>query len=211
MIQNIILDVDGTLWNTTEIVAEAWNEAIEADGATTICVDAKRLQGLFGRPMNVIGEMLFTDVDAADRARLLDACCEYEQRALHEGEYHLLYKGVAETMRTLAENGISLYIVSNCQSGYIELFLEKNKLEDVVKDIECYGNTGKSKGSNILLLMERGTLAADETVYVGDTIGDYEASKEAGISFIFAEYGFGDVPQADSRIQKFEDLLQMCL
>ncbi|MCH5268097.1 MAG: HAD family hydrolase [Lachnospiraceae bacterium] len=208
MIKNIILDVDGTLWNTTEIVAKAWNKAIESDSTSEVRVDAKRLQGLFGRPMNIIGEMLFTDVDETDRIRLLDACCEYEQKALHEGEYHLLYDGVAETMRTLHEKGISLYIVSNCQSGYIELFLEKNGLQDVVKDTECYGNTGKSKGSNISLLMERNGLSGEETFYVGDTMGDYEAAIEAGISFVFAEYGFGEVPEARERIQKFDELLK---
>ncbi len=211
MIQNIILDVDGTLWDTTQVVAEAWNEAIRADGASAVHVDAKRLQGLFGRPMNVIGEMLFTDVGENDRERLLDACCACEQRVLHEGEHHLLYEGVEETMRTLAGNGVSLYIVSNCQSGYIELFLAKNKLQDVVKDWECYGNTGQSKGANISTLIQRQGIADDQTVYVGDTLGDYEASQEAGIPFVFAEYGFGKVPQAKERIARFADLLQICL
>lgn len=207
MLQNIILDVDGTLWNTTEVVAEAWNQAIEADGSSAVRVDAKRLQSLFGKPMNVIGELLFTDVDETTRERLLDACCVYEQEALHGGEHHLLYDGVAETMQALHAKGISLYIVSNCQSGYIELFLEKNALQNMVRDIECYGNTGKAKGENISLLMQRGGLLPEETVYVGDTMGDYEAAKEAGISFVFAEYGFGEVPDATRRITAFSDLL----
>lgn len=208
MVKNIILDVDGTLWNTTNVVAKAWNAVIVADGSSAVRVDAGRLQGLFGKPMNVIGELLFTDVDADVRERLLDGCCVSEQKALYGNEDSLLYDGVAETMKTLHEQGISLFIVSNCQSGYIELFLEKNALQDVVKDTECYGNTGKPKGANIALLMQRGCLKPEETVYVGDTLGDYDAAMEAGITFVFAEYGFGDVPDAKERIQTFSDLLQ---
>ena len=43
-------------------------------------------------------------------------------------------------------------------------------------------------------------------VYVGDTQGDADACAEAGIPFIFAGYGFGDVPDARMRIRKFSDL-----
>lgn len=62
LVKNIILDVDGTLWNTTEVVAAAWNRAIRADGRTKITVDGARLRTLFGKPMDVIGKELFTDV-----------------------------------------------------------------------------------------------------------------------------------------------------
>ena len=46
-------------------------------------------------------------------------------------------------------------------------------------------------------------------VYVGDTQGDANACREAGIPFILAEYGFGDVPDPDARIQKPLDLISM--
>ena len=52
--------------------------------------------------------------------------------------------------------------------------------------------------------MERNGLK--DPVYVGDTQGDADACAEAGISFIFAEYGFGNVPDADMRIRRFSDL-----
>ena len=86
-----------------------------------------------------------------------------------------------------------LYIVSNCQCGYIEQFLRKTQLEAYIKDIECFGNTGKNKGENIRLLVKRNSLKAP--VYIGDTKGDCDASKEAGVPFIFASYGFGNVTE----------------
>lgn len=208
MVQNVILDIDGTLWNTTEIVADAWNEAIEADGRSGVRATPEKLQQLFGKPMNVIGELLFTDVTEEVRKRLLEDCVISEQKTLEERELDILYPGVAQTMEVLVKQGKKLFIVSNCQSGYIELFLRKNDFEALVTDFECYGNTEKSKGENIRLLMERNGLKAENTVYVGDTQGDYEATVEAEIPFIFASYGFGDVTEAKQAIQCFSDLLQ---
>lgn len=209
MIQNVILDVDGTLWNTTEIVADAWNEAIVADRRSQVHATPEKLQQLFGKPMNVIGELLFTDVTEEVRDKLLDDCVVYEQNALDERELDILYPGVADTMKEMVRQGKKLFVVSNCQRGYIELFLEKNRFEDLVTDFECYGNTGLSKGENIRRVMERNGLNPQETVYVGDTQGDYEATVEADIPFIFASYGFGQVKEAQRSITRFSELLEL--
>lgn len=209
-INNLILDVDGTLWNTTDVVADAWNEAITVDGRSQVHVTAERLQQLFGKPMNVIGESLFTDVSQDVCEKLLEDCCQYEQKALQETELDLLYPEVADTMKKLVqEQGKRLYVVSNCQSGYIELFLAKNHLEEYVTDMECYGNTGRGKGENIRILMERNGIAVADTVYVGDTAGDQEASDEADLDFVYAAYGFGTVEKAAAEIKAFSDLIKL--
>ncbi len=209
MIKNVILDVDGTLWDTTGIVAEAWNAAIETDGRSGAHATPHRLKQLFGKPMNVIGELLFTDVSQSVREKLLDDCVVREQEVLEEHDAKILFPGVAETMKALVEAGKELFVVSNCQSGYIELFLRKNDFESLVTDFECFGNTGMSKGMNIRSVMERNGLIPWETVYVGDTQGDCDAAAEAGVPFVFADYGFGDVPQAERRIRRFSELLDL--
>ncbi len=206
-VKNIILDVDGTLWNTTEVVAIAWSRAIQANGNSKVTVDGARLRTLFGKPMDVIGKELFIDVSGKEREELLESCCQYEQKALHEEKGELLYPHVSETIQQLAlKQQRKLFIVSNCQSGYIELFLQKNNLASYITDFECFGNTGLDKGKNIALLMERNKISAPECVYVGDTAGDCEAAKEAGVPFIFAAYGFGNATGTE-QIQDFAELL----
>lgn len=206
-VKNMILDVDGTLWNTTEVVAIAWNNAIQADGNSKVTVDGARLRTLFGKPMDVIGKELFIDVSDKEREALLDSCCHYEQKALYEEKSSLLYPNVVETIQRLVrERKRRLFIVSNCQSGYIELFLEKNNLASYITDFECFGNTGLYKEKNIALLMERNKISASECVYVGDTAGDCEAANKAGVPFIFAAYGFGSV-KGTEQIQDFAELL----
>ena len=47
-------------------------------------------------------------------------------------------------------------------------------------------------------------------VYIGDTIGDFNACRKAGVPFIFAEYGFGQVDKPDYRITRPFDLTEIC-
>ena len=88
----------------------------------------------------------------------------------------ILFEGLEETLEYLSGK-YKLYIVSNCQKGYIEAFLEFHKLGKYFVDRENAENTGLSKGKNIRLVMARNGL--ENTVYVGDTIGDQNAAKEA--------------------------------
>ena len=99
-----------------------------------------------------------------------------------------------------------LYIVSNCQSGYIEAFLDHYGFRKYFEDIECYGNNLKQKGDNIRLLADRNGLT--EAVYVGDIQGDYDASCHAGVGFIHAAYGFGTIAADVPEIHTFEELTE---
>ena len=63
------------------------------------------------------------------------------------------------------------------------------------KDWECIGRTGRPKGENIQLVVQRNGLKSP--VYVGDTILDCQAAQQAGVPFIHASYGFGEVPDVE--------------
>ncbi|MDP4091171.1 MAG: HAD family hydrolase [Bacillota bacterium] len=202
--QDIIFDVDGTLWDTTEVVAKAWNRAVAEVGGTAAVISSSMLKKEFGKPMDVIADNVFPDADKIERELLLGKCCEFEHEALSENTDNLLFPEVRETLGKLSEK-CRLFIVSNCQSGYIELFMEKAGIEKYITDFECFGNTGRSKGENIKLVIERNKLK--DVVYVGDTQGDYEATVFAGIPFVFAKYGFGKVEGSYTAINEINELL----
>lgn len=203
---SIILDIDGTLWNSTPIVAGAWNQAIMENSSLSVRLTARQLTQLFGRPLNAIADIIFPSLEEKERYALIDACCEREEATLSASTQDLLYPGVADTIRKLSKV-YPLFIVSNCQSGYIELFLEKTGLSDCITDFECPGNTGVGKGPNIRLVMERNHLKAP--VYVGDIEGDRIAAAEAGIPFCYAAYGFGSVEKPNYIIHEFSELLTL--
>lgn len=168
-------------------------------------ITADRLKQEFGKPMDEIAANLFPTLSESQRALVMESCCEYEEFYLENAREPLLFDGVKETILTLSQN-YAVCIVSNCQKGYIELFLKKTGLENAITDFECFGNTGLSKGENIRLLMERAQIT--DAVYVGDTKGDADACTFAGIPFIFAEYGFGSPTHYAHKITRFPELLE---
>ena len=117
-----------------------------------------------------------------------------------------VYPGFREVLPALAER-YKLFIVSNCDAGYIEMFLDTTSLGDLFIDHLCPGDTGEGKAENIRTLITRHHLA--DTVYVGDTENDRLATKEAGIPFIFADYGYGKTEASCPVIEEPADLLKL--
>lgn len=206
---DFIFDIDGTIWNTTGIVAAAWNEAVRESGIEELkdlVITAELLQKEFGKPMNVIADDVFGDIDARVKAELLEKCCKYEHEAIADSTENITYDKVIDNIKELSKKN-NLYICSNCQEGYIELVMAKNGITEYIKDFECYGHTLKTKGENIKLLVQRNNMT--NPVYVGDTMGDYEATVEAGVPFIHCTYGFGKVDNPYKSIASFDELLSI--
>lgn len=207
---SLIFDIDGTLWDTTDICADAWNAAINENSDLESKITGNQLKGLFGKPMDVIFAAIFGQVDKNLADMLIDKCCVYEDEYLkamsREDFIPITYKGVVETIKKLAEK-YKLFIVSNCQKGYIEILIDKLGLEDYITDHLCFGDTHLSKGQTMLRVIERNNLK--EPYYVGDTMGDREACGEAGVPFVWAAYGFGNVLEYAAKIDSFEELLEI--
>ena len=193
MYDSIIFDMDGTIWDSTKEVAIAFSEVVRNKyPEVTDEITPEKLKSLFGLLLDDIAVKLFTSVPAEKAKKIMKECCEYECEYLAKHNAKM-YDEMEEAIKELHKD-YKLLIVSNCQDGYIECFFKANPhLEKYFTDYECPGRTGKAKAENIKLVIERNNLK--NPVYVGDTAGDAKAAKEAGIPFIFARYGFGQVDE----------------
>ena len=203
MKKGILFDLDGTLWDSSEEVALSWKQALEKRSDVEKDITMEEIQGVMGKTMEEIADILFAEYDAQKRMELLAYCCEVENEYIrtHGGK---LFQGVEETLQKLQESGYHLCIVSNCQKGYIEAFLEYHKLGMYFDDFESYGGTGRPKGENIRLVADRNHL--DKAVYVGDIQGDYDAAMQAGLPFIHARTGYGTIDAEVPFINKLSEL-----
>lgn len=207
MVDSLIFDLDGTLWDSRKTVADSWNIVIRKDAEVQKELTVADLKATMGLRMHEIMEKLFPYLTKEKRESLLEALSKEELE--HIRNYGgTLYPQVEETLSELAKT-YQLFIVSNCQEGYIEAFYEAHGLEKYFQDFENPGRTGLSKGENIQLIMKRNNLQS--SIYIGDTDGDREAAKYAGIPFVYASYGFGEVIDKDQIIEQFQDLLHMRL
>lgn len=203
--EGIIFDVDGTLWDSTEEVARSWNQAISECTTLNRILTSEQLKKEFGKPLDEIVDNLFPELSPAQQAELTVHLYQYENRWIETAPCHI-YKNVPETIQRLSTR-YQLFIVSNCQSGYIEAFLKNTGLSEYITDFTCNGDTGKLKGENIQFIMERNSLKS--AVYVGDTQGDADACKIADVPMVYAAYGFGNVQDPWLTIHKFDELLQI--
>ena len=200
--KGIIFDMDGTLWDSAEGVAKSWTRIVNREYDKARVITVEDIHGVMGKTMDKIAEVLFPELEEGPRLELLKKCCDDENQYLRE-HGGVLYPELEETLTELQKQ-YHLYIVSNCQSGYIEAFLEHYGFGHYFEDIECFGNNGLQKGENIRRLAERNGLT--KAVYVGDIQGDYDATMEAGLTFIHAAYGFGTIAQETARISCFKEL-----
>ncbi len=207
-IDSIGFDLDGTLWDGTSSIAAAWQKCLQSVPNIRSIPTPDQLKTVMGLPISEILIRLFPELSLEQREALM------EQRRLAEAEYITQHGGrlfepievLRDTLTKLSAK-YRLFIVSNCQEGYIEAFLQHYGLQGYFCDIECWGATGLSKGDNIRLVMERNGFR--NSLYVGDTQGDYDAACKAQVPFVLAAYGFGQVDAQVESIDKLSDLVKM--
>ena len=188
---SIIFDLDGTLWDSTANVAEGWQEAKNEVDYIREDITPAHVASIVGMTYDSIFEKLFPYLTTEQRNdfKKIAALKEIETLDRKGGHFYLELK---ETLQYLAAN-YKLFIVSNCQNGYIETFLKMDGMAGLFIGHQCYGTKTQPKSENIVDVVNDYDLKAP--IYVGDTMGDYEASKKAKVPFIFAAYGFGVVEQ----------------
>ena len=199
----IIFDLDGTLWDSRAQVADSWNRLISEQTDYDIEVTADDIGRNMGKTMNQIADDVFEILPEEERYILARRCEEFENEYISEHGGRL-FDGVRETLRRLADLGIAMSVVSNCQEGYIKAFIDSMDMAEFFIDYEEWGHTGKLKADNIRLVMERN--GTDKAVYVGDIQKDSDAAHEAGIPCINAAYGFGDIKDAEAKVDNFREI-----
>ena len=204
--ESLIFDIDGTLWDSRELVAEGFNIQLRKEGFDHLCVDAEILRPLFGKSITEFADAMLPSIPVPERYELMERCMKTEQEYLFANECRVGYPKVKETMAELAKKH-RIFIVSNAQCGYPELCIDKLGLGEYVQGHMCFGDTGTSKGKTIRTLMAKHNI--ESAIYIGDTQGDLEACREAGIPFIFCSYGFGHAESYDAKIDRFEDLITL--
>jgi phosphoglycolate phosphatase len=203
---SIIFDLDGTLWDSTANVAIAWQKAKEEVDYIKDDITQQTVRSITGMAYDAIFEKLYPYLEPNVRNEFKAISAKHELEVLNTkgGE---LYPDLKPTLQYL-KSKYKLFIVSNCQNGYIETFLRLNGLDSTFLAHQCYGTKSQPKFQNILDIVADNQLK--NPVYVGDTQGDYDSATKAGVPIIFATYGFGTyVGQPVAVIDQFSELKQI--
>ncbi len=127
----IIFDIDGTIWDSREVVAIAWQAAIQENTSLPVNFDAESIGRHFGKPMTDIFKAIYPDLTDSEIDALTPYFYEYEHTYLRVKKPKP-YQGVRESLELLAKE-YEFYIVTNGQNGYTEAMLDATDLHGYFK------------------------------------------------------------------------------
>ncbi len=202
---SIGFDLDGTLWNSLDAITESWVQTAIKFNAPVPTKD--EVAGALGLNKVDLMNKLYPDMNFETQMLFFDEAAELCNDILAE-KGGILFDNLEETLDELSKH-FKLYIVSNCQDGYIEAFYKAHKLDKYFCDFEHPDERCISKGENIKNVMKRNGFK--NSIFVGDTQGDANAAKFAGIPFVYVTFGFGSVESPDYTINSYPEILNIVL
>jgi phosphoglycolate phosphatase len=198
----LIFDIDGTLWNASPASAKGWNLGLAKLGIERK-VSVEQIERVAGHPFAQCVDTLLPGLRARYSA-LLDTLNDYEIEIVKSegGEF---FDGVLDGITQLA-SAYKVFLVSNCQEWYLNLFLDFSGLRSMLAGFDCHGMSGLPKPD--MLARIRSTHALTNPVYIGDTAGDETAAKMANMAFIYVSWGFGKPEGEPKTVNSFTELLR---
>lgn len=193
--KSFLFDLDGTIWDSQTLYIKLIHKVTGED--------KNQIAGYIreGQPIAV----LFRD-SGITKNKLRN---QFKDRSLELS----LYPGVRETLAALTRRRISLGIVTNLPQWIGEPMLSGVKLTNIFQTIHYYDiSMRKNKAKAIVSAIEdMGLRTYHDIYYVGDTNQDLLAALEAGISFVWASFGYGTIDTAEdiNTISYFKELLKL--
>lgn len=189
-IRAVVFDLDGTLLNTLEDLANATNWALRHNGLPERTIDeVRRFVG------NGVRRLIERAVPADTEAALLEQVfADFKTYYVsHCQDCTCLYDGIPEMLEQLKAGGYKMAIVSNkLQAGVDELyeFYFRETIEVAVGERE--GIRRKPAPDMVETALKELGISADEAVYVGDSDVDLQTARNSGLACISVLWGFRD-------------------
>lgn len=202
--KNYIFDMDGTIWDAAEMAAKGFTAGIRASGKSDRIVTVEDIHKNFGLTLEQVAVNLLPELSEKEAMEVILECEKHQSAAMEGHVQEIVFPQVVETLQKLKERGCGLYIVSNCLDGYLDILYRNLDVKKYIDGDAWLHHPMHCKADNIRYVVDKYQLTG--ACYVGDIQGDYDASMEAGVEFVFAAYGYGDVPESKYIINQFSDL-----
>lgn len=187
MYKAVVFDLDGTLTNTLDDIADAMNRALRLNGLPEYPVDAYRY--MVGNGAKVLAERAAKPCPEK-AAQVLEDYQQYYER--HTRVKTQPYPGIPDLLRALAARGMKLCVLSNKPHADTV-----NVVTHFFPDIPWTVIRGQMEGvpvkpdpAGALAILKELGLRAEECLYLGDTSVDMETATRAGMYAVGVLWGF---------------------
>ena len=181
----IVFDWDGTLIDSTTIIADSLQQACRDLGEPVPSdLDARYVIGLgLADALNHVAPRLSPD-------RYPELSARYRHHFISRDAQIELYPGAREMLAELASAGFVLAIATGKSRAGLDRALEQQRLGGVFAATRCADEGFPKPHPHMLeILMDRVGVAPRETLMVGDTTHDIELARNAGASALAVAYG----------------------
>lgn len=178
----IIYDIDGTVLNTLDMNMYPLIKIIkEETGEDWTFEEVIKFASYPG--MKVMEELNIENKEKT-YARWVQYVNDYEEGAT-------LYSGFKEVFKQFESNKVIQAVVSAKTTQQYEIDFISTGLDQYISVAILAEHTDKHKPhpAPLLKCLEHLNLNANDVIYIGDTLSDYEAAKNAGIDFGYAKWG----------------------
>ncbi len=203
--RNYIFDMDGTIWDCSVMAARGFTAGIRASGKSDRIVTVEDIHKNFGLTLEQVAVNLLPELSEKEAMEVILECEKHQSAAMEGHVQEIVFPQVVETLQKLKERGCGLYIVSNCLDGYLDILYRNLDVKKYIDGDAWLHHPMHCKADNIRYVVDKYQLT--DACYVGDIQGDYEASMQAGVEFVFASYGYGSVPE---ELFTFDKLSVLC-
>ena len=196
MIEVVIFDIDGTLVDSVDFHAEAWQRAFRQFGREVAFADVRRQIGKGGDQLMPV---FFSEEELA---RFGDEM-EKWRGDLYKREYLPRVRGfpaVRELFLRVRQDGKRIALASSAKEDELGAYKRIARIEDLVEEETSADDAERSKPHPDIFeaaLARLGEVAHDRIVVVGDTPYDAEAAGKAGLRTVGVLCG--GFPEADLR------------
>lgn len=187
----ILFDLDGTILNTLEDLADSVNFALAAnDFPKRTKEEIRRFLGNGVRKL--VERSLPQNSEETVGDKVFEAFREHYKE--HCADKTRPYDGIPELLDSLKEKGYHLAVVSNKADFAVKKLCEtyfSGKFEYTVG--ERAGIRRKPYPDSVLEVLDRLRIKKEDALYIGDSEVDIQTAKNSGIEMICVEWGFRDV------------------
>jgi len=186
-----IFDLDGTLVNSLNDLADSANAVLRSHGFPAHDVEAYRY--FVGNGSRKLIERILPADRAADATFVRDFMAEYKARyAAHLLDKTKPYDGIMEMLAELRRRSIPMAVCTNKHQSAAEAIMEALFPHDMFCEIigDQDGLPRKPNPSKVLHIMKNMGVTGDKTLYFGDTSVDMDTARNAGAFAVGVLWGF---------------------
>ena len=188
----VIFDLDGTLLNTLDDLADSTNYALSKFGYPTRTID--EVQQFVG---NGVAKLIERAIPEGKNNPNFEKCLAIFKENYAQNMYNKTapYNGIIEMLSNLKSKGIKIAVVSNkfdlavkelCKKyfeGFIDFAAGENEAQGIKK---------KPAPDTVISVLNEFNFASEDAVYVGDSDVDIMTAKNSKMSCISVTWGFRD-------------------